>query len=689
MQEFYPTAVPLVAVDPFFSIWSFSERLYEDVPRHWTGRKNAMTGLLCVDGVWHRFLGKIEQNQEEYFAEPPVMVQKSMEILPTRTLYRFENRAVELQLEFLSPLLTDDWDLMSRPVSYISYQVKSKDDRPHDVCIYLDIGSEASVNDTSERVSFSHASHSIRCGRGEKGVLSESGDDLRIDWGWLHFAAPGHVPVIWDTAQKKKLLGEESRLRQMSPEDLDNGMSRLNGEEYAVCDGYPSIGGYRRGTVGNGALFSGTVCVAYDDIHSVSYLGKPVDAYWRKDGISFDDMLAQAIRDHDEISARAARFDRQLQADAERYGSEYSRLLCLAYRQVMAAHKLTFSDGEIQFFSKECFSNGCICTVDVTYPSIPLFLKYCPRLIEGMLNPIFRFAASEKWEFPFAPHDMGRYPIADGQAYSLHGDSPEASLKEQMPIEECGNMILCVAALSKWENDFSYANGHRGMLEQWAQYLKQVGWDPSDQLCTDDFTGHMAHNCNLSVKAILALAAWGKLLEKMGSPAEADAYRNTALAWAREWEKAAFAGDHYKLSFQGDRETWSLKYNLVWDRLLDLDVFDPKVAQTEIAYYKKKMHPYGVPLDSRSDYTKSDWQMWTTMLTDDAAYRNAVVQAMTHALRDMDQRVPFPDWYFTTKAKKCLFQNRTVQGGLYICMLEANRTRSERINGKEGSGILS
>ena len=668
MEEFRPTALPLVTVDPYFNIWSFSDRLYDDVPRHWTGKKNAMTGLLRVDGTWFRFLGKIEQSLENYFAEPPALEQKSVEILPTRTRYRFENGSVALSVEFFTPLLMDDWKLMSRPVSYIGYKVETKDGKPHDLCVYLDVGAEAAVNTTDQSVRFSRTENSIRCGRGGQGMLAESGDDRRIDWGWLHLAAPGHTPVIWNTAQKRRLLGDEAETGQHGPEELDDGMSRLDGGEYAVRDGYPALGCYRSGKAAAGAPFAGVVCVAYDDIHSLEYFGRPADAYWKKDGESFDRMLAQAVRDYGEVSGRAARFDERLQADARKIGGEYCRLLSLAYRQVVAAHKLTFSGGEIQFLSKECFSNGCIGTVDVTYPSIPLFLKYCPRLIEGMLNPIFRFAAGGEWKFPFAPHDVGQYPLANGQVYGCRGKTREASLSGQMPVEECGNMILCVAALCKWENDLSYARGHREQLEQWAQYLKRTGWDPENQLCTDDFAGHMAHNCNLSVKAILALAAWGKLLEGMGEAEQGRGYRSTALEWAAAWEKAAFAGDHYKLTFP-DSGTWSLKYNLVWDRLLDLNVFDRKVAETEIAYYKKKFHPYGIPLDSRSDYTKSDWQMWTAALTGDAQYRDAVIQAMTRALRDMDQRVPFPDWYYTEKAKKCHFQNRTVQGGLFICLL--------------------
>ena len=106
-------------------------------------------------------------------------------------------------------------------------------------------------------------------------------------------------------------------------------------------------------------------------------------------------------------------------------------------------------DGEgLQFFSKECFSNGCMGTVDVTYPSIPLFLLYNPDLICGMLDPVFRFADTDAWPFEFAPHDVGQYPLANGQVYGYRArDRHRGSVEDfQMPVEECGNMLLCTVA---------------------------------------------------------------------------------------------------------------------------------------------------------------------------------------------------------------------------------------------------
>lgn len=237
-----------------------------------------------------------------------------------------------------------------------------------------------------------------------------------------------------------------------------------------------------------------------------------------------------------------------------------------------------------------------------------------------------------------------------------------------MPVEECGNMILCVAALCEAKKDFSYAQEHKAILGKWAEYLKNNGYDSESQLCTDDFAGHLAHNCNLSVKLILALAAWGKILKNLNDEA-ADKYTDAAKEYAKEWMKNADDGNHYRLAFDKP-DTWSIKYNLVWDKILGLNVFDNEVFKKEVDFYKTKMNKYGIPLDCRSDYTKSDWQMWTVCLTDDEEYRACIIDRMWDMICDMRERVPFSDWYYTSENKMEQFQNRTVQGGLFLPIVE-------------------
>ncbi|MCL2160134.1 MAG: DUF1793 domain-containing protein, partial [Oscillospiraceae bacterium] len=252
--------------------------------------------------------------------------------------------------------------------------------------------------------------------------------------------------------------------------------------------------------------------------------------------------------------------------------------------------------------------------------------------------------------------------------YGYDSKTREMAHKYQMPIEECGNMILCVAAVCHMEESADYAKKHAELLSKWANYLVKCGWDPENQLCTDDFAGHLARNCNLSIKAILGIAAWGKLLEKIGRATEGAKYTAKARKMAAEWKKHAYEQESYRLAF--DREgSWSIKYNLVWDKILNLNIFDRDIAETEVEYYKTKLNRYGLPLDSRSDYTKSDWQMWSAALTDDMQYADSIIGAMWDFLNETPDRVPFSDWYYTSNPKQVGFQNRTVQGGLFIKFL--------------------
>lgn len=667
-ETFLPRAIPLVTVDPYFNIWSFDDHLYDDAPRHWTGKRNAMTGAIRVDGTWLRFMGKLELNAENYYMEPEVIPQTEVEIRPTRTIYHFENQQVALTVEFMTPLLLSDLKLMSRPVSYVSYQVKSRDGKEHEVLVYLDITAEAAVNTSDQSVQFGKDARSIFCGRGDENMLTKSGDDMRIDWGWLHLAAPEHKYIILSTEGKRRICRRPWWEPGVEFDGLEGIMEKGVRPWHQVRDGYPALGCWKEYTVSTESPAEGFICLAYNDLKSIQYFGENIDAYWKSDGTTFEEALDAAIHDYQEINARAAAFDAELKAEAEKVSRKYYDILSVAYRESIAAHKLIMVDGELKFFSKECYSNGCIGTVDLTYPSMPLYLKYCPQLMEGMMNPIFHLADTVQWPFPYAPHDMGQYPLANGQVYGLNHHTHVLDEKYQMPVEESGNMLLCVAAVCKAENSIEYAVKHKEILTRWTDYLVSVGWNPENQLCTDDFAGHLAHNCNLSIKGILGIAAWAKLLGQMGEKEQEQKYRAEAEKLAREWEKVAFDGDHYRLTFDGEG-TWSLKYNLVWDTLLDLNVFDRKVAETEVKYYLTKMNPYGIPLDSRCDYTKSDWEMWTTMLTDNVEYRDKIIDTMWEAVCDMDRRAPFPDWYHTEKAVAEGFQNRSVQGALFIRLL--------------------
>ncbi|MBO5453255.1 MAG: DUF4965 domain-containing protein [Clostridia bacterium] len=642
----YP-AVPLITVDPYFSVWSFSDLLYDDTTKHWTGRTHGILGLITIDEEVYRFMGKT--GDKDNFS---VITQTDVTVYPLSTVYTFENEIIRLTLKFMTPLLCDDLHLLSRPVSYIDYKIEVLDGKNHTFELFFGLNCEMTVNSENEKVSAKTYENGVFCGRGDvdvlkptgyKGDVKLGGDNLCINYGYLHlYSNCDFIPHIIkiDTSSKLKVT-KEINVTENVYIALEKDFKTDKHEK-------------------------GFVCVAYDDIHSIEYFGEHIDAFCKKDGDTFEVICKKALDEYEEICSRVEKFETDLLKTAKKISHEYADIISLAYRQAIGAHKLTYHNGEIQFLSKECFSNGCIGTLDVTYPSIPLFLMLNPTLVEGMLNPLFRFARSSKWEFDFAPHDVGQYPFANGQVYGID-DNGNQLLVHQMPVEESANAIICVYAICHFKNDFSYFEKNKDLLEIWVKYLLKYGLDPENQLCTDDFAGHLAHNCNLSAKAIMGICAYGKLLENSNA-ADFKFYIDKAKEYAKEWERKSLSNDHYRLAFDKE-DSWSIKYNIVWDKLFKWGIFDDDVFEKEVSFYLTQIKEYGLPLDNRSDYTKSDWQMWSVCLTDNKEYQNKIISAMWKMLDETKSRVPFTDWYFCSDALQRGFQNRTVQGGLFMPLL--------------------
>jgi hypothetical protein len=230
-------------------------------------------------------------------------------------------------------------------------------------------------------------------------------------------------------------------------------------------------------------------------------------------------------------------------------------------------------------------------------------------------------------------------------------------------------MLILTAAIAQAEGHAEYAAKHWDVLSVWADYLLQNGLNPDNQLCTDDFAGHFAHNVNLSVKAIMGVAGYGKLAGMLGKNEIAEKYTAQAKEMAAKWVEMANDGDHYRLTFD-QPGTWSQKYNLVWDKLLDLNIFPKEIAKTEIAYYLTKQNKYGLPLDNRRTYTKADWIVWTATLAEDKETFQKIIDPVHAFVTETPDRVPMSDWYETPDAKQVGFQARSVVGGYFIKLLE-------------------
>ncbi len=627
------------------------DRLNGEGTRHWTGKPNDLAALARIDGQTFRVMGRDPRNL-------PALEQRSLEVLPTRTVYEFAGGGVKLGLTFFTPALPDDLDVLSRPLTYLDWSAASTDGRDHAVSVYFEASPDLVVNTPDEPVMAERyrldGQPVLRMGSRRQPVLAHRGDDVRIDWGYLYVAADkpqGIAESVADSRQARTAFENSGTLP-----DSDDFTERPNPSLcYTIDFGKVSANTAQR-----------FLMLAYDDLYSIEYFQRRERAWWRRKGAEAADLIRDARRDHDALLERSRRFDEELTSDLRKTGGEqYARLAVLAYRQTLAAHKLVAdADGTAMYFPKENFSNGCIATVDVIYPSAPFTLFFNPRLLQAQLQPVLEYARMGRWPWPFAPHDLGTYPQANGQVYG----GGERTEQNQMPVEESGNMLILMAALARVEGNAAFAGKYWPELTKWASYLKEKGLDPENQLSTDDFAGHLAHNANLSIKAIVALGSYGVLCEMTGHRQEAAEYRKTAQDFARRWSELAAEGDHYRLAFDKPG-TWSQKYNLVWDKLLGLNLFAPEVARKEIAFYLTKQNQYGLPLDNRRDYTKLDWILWTATLTGNTGDFEKLVAPVYRFANESPSRVPLTDWYDTVTARQQGFQARSVVGGVFIRML--------------------
>jgi hypothetical protein len=645
-------ATPLVAHDPYFSIWSFGDTLSQQPTRHWTGAEQPLNGWIRIDGKLLRFMGT---------AQGEAMTQTTRALTPTRTIYEYEGGGVGLTATFFTPALPSDLDVLSRPVTYLSWTVRSVDGRSHVVQLYADAGAQLAVDNEQQSVVWGTSRVGdmtvMRIGTGTQQVLQKVGDNVRIDWGWANLAVPGQPGAFTAT------IGEGERatfLDGKEPAD-DLAMPRLARQNRPIM-----AVRFDFGTVGAEAA-TRRAMLAYDDNgDAIEYFKRRLPDYWRRNGMTMAELLLKAESEEASLRQRGEAFDRDLITDLERVGGRpYAELAVAAYRQTLAAHKLVADiDGKPLYFSKENFSNGCIDTVDVTYPSSPFFLLLNPNLLEAQLRPIMDYASMPRWRFPFAPHDLGTYPQANGQVYG----GGERSEEDQMPVEESGNMLLMIGALAKIRGNADFAGHYWQQLQRWAAFLRDKGLDPENQLSTDDFAGHLAHNTNLSLKAISALDAYAELARMLGKKGEAARYHATARQMADKWLVMAKDGDHTKLAF--DRPgSWSQKYNLVWDKVLGLGLFPKTLFGDEVRFYLTKQGPFGLPLDSRKTYTKLDWITWSATLADNKADFEQLIAPAHRYMRETPTRVPLSDWYETSDGSQKGFQARSVVGGVYIKML--------------------
>ncbi|KAI0018896.1 DUF1793-domain-containing protein [Xylariomycetidae sp. FL0641] len=359
----------------------------------------------------------------------------------------------------------------------------------------------------------------------------------------------------------------------------------------------------------------------------------------------------------------------------------YYAIVALSARQIMGAYVFAVppsEDGGTSealnplVFQKEISSNGNVNTVDVLYPASPFFLYANPDILKFAMEPLYQFQEDQYYPNGYCIHDLGaHFPNATG-----HVEGTD----EYMPVEESANFILMSYAYYKFTGDGTWIIGHYDLLKQFTQYLIQFTLVPEGQLSTDDFAGTMINQTNLAIKGIVGLQAMASIATLAGETYDALNFSATARSYYSQWEYYAIdpSHQHTTLAYQW-RSSWGLLYNIFFDKLLNMGLVNESIYTMQSEWYATVSQVFGVPLDSRNHYTKSDWQIWAAA-TSSSSTRRLIVDAIAYWLNETVYNVPFSDAYetvgtgdFPQVPDHITFRARPVTGG-HFALLALGRT---------------
>ena len=216
------------------------------------------------------------------------------------------------------------------------------------------------------------------------------------------------------------------------------------------------------------------------------------------------------------------------------------------------------------------------------------------------------------------------------------------------------------------------------LWKQWTGYLVEFALRPHNQLSTDDFAGWLALQTNLALKGIIGIKAMAGLAEIVEHSHDVKTYNNISETYITKWQEYGISRDktHAKLAYDW-YGSWTTTYNLYADSLLcfhleskdDTDLpgfihdagvgqqliqseknssgFVPKeVYQMQSTWYYNVRQKYGLPLDSRHLYTKTDWEFFA-MAVASKEVRSSILQSVAKWVNETSTDRPLTDLHKT------------------------------------------
>ncbi|KAG9017718.1 hypothetical protein FRB95_007102 [Tulasnella sp. JGI-2019a] len=659
---FNPASIPLAVRTPYLSTWlpqGAGTALNAAWPTFWNGDIQGWAGYIRVDGTVYNFLG-VPSNTGSVKA-----VQKSMAFTSTQSTFVLTAGGVDLTVNFLSPVEPTNLVLQSLPFSYMALTVKANDGGSHSVQVYSDISAEWASGDSSQTVNWgldglgtTVVTHYVQLSTQQQ--YTEYND--HIQQGAAYYSTSNSVSMTYQSGQDTVVRGNFISTGKLP--------STQDGNFRAVSNAWPVFAfAHDLGTVTATASAPVVYTVGRVRDPAIEYIiaGGALQArsnYFWSAYTTVDAAIAAFLPDYANALTRANTFDAKVQADASAISADYASIVALSIRQALGATEITISKtstgawntADIMMFLKEISSDGNVSTVDVIFPAWPVFLYVNPTFGKYLLTPLFAYQATGQYPNKWAVHDMGAsYPKALG-----HNDGAD----EPMPLEESGNMLIMTLSYAQKTGDNSLLTTYSALLDQWTQFLVAEALIPASQISTDDFAGSLANQTNLAIKGIIGIQAMSNIWTTLGNPTKSANYSSIASSYVTKWQTLATAtgGTHLTLAY-GNSASWGLSYNLYADKLLKLNLFPASVYTMQTAWYKTVEGAYGIPLDTRHTYTKSDWEIWTSAIVTDTTLRNFLVTSVKNFAADGLNSSPFGDWYETTTGASEGFRARPVVGG--------------------------
>ena len=602
------------------------------VPQFWNGVNLTWSVIARVDGQAYSLFGVPNPGSDVKAASF-----QSADYTATHTTFTLTAGSASFVLDFLSPISPLDYVRQSLPFSYLTISASCTNGESPSIQIYSDI---------------------------DDSWAGQFGEDIQVTWNYATTEA--YTQVFTITPDNTATFSEVNDMAQWGTAVY---CTRSSSPSTKVTAGVGMGGTMHAGFAANGSVPEtwswkpGSVLAYSQDLGSISgttnvtfaigywreaaidYMGDSRTAYFTSNCQDINCACVHALTDFEAADAEARKLDATIANRASSIGGgNYSDILALSARQAFSSMDLTMPQNrldtsDVMAFVKEISSDGNVNTVDVIYPMSPILYVMAPDYIRLLLEPVMQYSATGDWPHNWTVHDIGaNYPNATG-----HNNGTA----EQMPVEECGNLLTLAYMYSKATADNSWYKKYQSLFQQYADYLVLNGLYPTSQLSTDDGAGSVANQTGLAIKAAIALNAYGVMT---GQSNYSDRGRQMSHVIYNQSVGVDSKKTHFTL-VENEDDSWGLEFNLYMDVLLDLKTFPTEAYAMQSNYYPSVRMPAGVALDSNENWGKTDWMIFaaSTAMAPGVAnegVRDMFIDDMHAFMCNGFSAVPFSDKFF-------------------------------------------